>query len=225
MKNYSKQADVLTWLNNTGSAVASGAVVRVGAGLFGIAVTDIANGATGALQLTGQVILLKATGVVFAAGDPLFWSGTNCNKIGTNPRIGTAVAAEIAGATTCTVLLQPTILGDALSGQAEVVQFKFTTTGSNASPHVLVDAAFPFKAEIVDVTVQCTATVSDGTVQLDDGTTAITDAIIAATANAVTRAGTIAQATKTINAGGTLRAVKHATANAAVIYVTVRKVP
>ena len=225
MINYSKQADVMSWTNGTGSAVTSGSVVRVGSGIFGIAIADIANGATGALQLTGQVTLPKATGVAFAAGDPLYWNGTACNKVGTNPRIGTAVNAQISSATTCTVLLSPVIGGDVLSGQAEVVQFKFATGSGNASPHTLVDAAWPFKAEIVDVVVQCTATLSGGTVQLDNGTTAITNAIAAATADAVTRAGSIAQATKTLDVGATLRVLKNATGDSAVIYVTARKVP
>lgn len=48
-----------------------------------------------------------------------------------------------------------------------------------------------FDFEILDVSVRTDTTVTSSTVQVKNGTTAVTDAIASATAKAVTRAGTI----------------------------------
>lgn len=57
-----ERADRITWTNSTGSAVASGAIVRVGVTMVGVALVDIANGASGAVQIAGVFKVLKTGG-------------------------------------------------------------------------------------------------------------------------------------------------------------------
>lgn len=52
--------------------VASGGGVQVGAALFGIAATALAQGAVGAIELVGVYTLPKAAGAI-VAGDKLYW--------------------------------------------------------------------------------------------------------------------------------------------------------
>jgi len=65
--------------------------------------------------------------------------------------------------------------------------------------------------DIVDVSVHCAATNSNGTAQLRRGTTAITNAIACATANAIASAGTVAAAEISLNAGQTYNVKTNAT--------------
>ena len=65
MKNHKfpfPGSTAIDWTNGTGVAVASGAIVEID-GAFGIAATDIADGAVGILQTSGAFALPKATGV------------------------------------------------------------------------------------------------------------------------------------------------------------------
>lgn len=71
-KNYIKEGEVITWTNGTGSAVAAGAVVAIGQ-ILGVALVDIANGASGAVQLEGVFTAPKVSGAVIAAGESLVW--------------------------------------------------------------------------------------------------------------------------------------------------------
>lgn len=64
-----------------------------------------------------------------------------------------------------------------------------------------------FDFEIMDVVVHATATSGSGTATLRRSTTAMTDAIICATADAVTRAGSIIQAQKNITSAEVLNII------------------
>lgn len=70
--NYRQPGEVLTWTNGTGSAVASGQVVKIGQTL-GVALVDIANGASGSVAISGVFVVPKATSAVIAQGDPVLW--------------------------------------------------------------------------------------------------------------------------------------------------------
>jgi len=67
------------------------------------------------------------------------------------------------------------------------------------------DTVLADKFEVVDVTFRKDAAGAGNTVTVKNSATAITDAIVAATDKAVTRAGTIDTASNVIAAGGTLR--------------------
>lgn len=55
-----------------GSNISSGAVVKVG-GTLGVALTDIANGEQGAIQIEGVFTVPKVSGAVIAQGESLTW--------------------------------------------------------------------------------------------------------------------------------------------------------
>ena len=82
----------------------------------------------------------------------------------------------------------------------------------------------PFACEILDVIVQARATVSDGTVTVKAGATAITDAIIMASDKVITRAGTIDDSVSTLAAGATVTVDTANSADRGVVTLVVRRV-
>jgi len=77
--NYVQKGEVIDWTNGTGSAVSAGDVIEF-TDKIGIAETDIANGATGAVAVEGVFTLSKstdATAGVFAPGKKVNWDTTN----------------------------------------------------------------------------------------------------------------------------------------------------
>ena len=57
---------------NSGSAISSGDVVVIG-NIMGVAMTDIANGATGAIAIEKVFTLPKVAGAVIAQGEKVIW--------------------------------------------------------------------------------------------------------------------------------------------------------
>ena len=114
--NLVQDCGVKLWTNGTGSDVASGGIV-VASHLIGIALVDIANGATGSVGFTpGRVYsgVPKVTAAVFAVGEKLIWdsSAGKFDDAAATPSgdITGAVVAWVAGTssdTTCTVMLTP----------------------------------------------------------------------------------------------------------------------
>ena len=82
----------MSWTNGTGATVVSGQGVMVGT-VFGIAQDDIANGATGVLQIAGRFIVPKASGAgtAFTQGQLAAWDGGNKRATHTLPAAGLAV--------------------------------------------------------------------------------------------------------------------------------------
>ncbi|OGQ60751.1 MAG: hypothetical protein A3J24_06445 [Deltaproteobacteria bacterium RIFCSPLOWO2_02_FULL_53_8] len=76
MKNFIQEGKTLTYANATGSAILSGATVLVGKRL-GIAAVDIANAASGALEMDGVFNINKLSTDVVGQGDLLYWDDTN----------------------------------------------------------------------------------------------------------------------------------------------------
>lgn len=70
--NFVQPGDVITWTNATGAAVVSGQVVVVGATL-GVALVDIAIGASGSVRVEGVFSVPKVTTAVIAQGARLLW--------------------------------------------------------------------------------------------------------------------------------------------------------
>lgn len=102
-----KNGAVIDWVNGSGSAVAAGDVVPVG-NLIGIAVADIANGASGVLEVTGAWILPAVNNAAFAAGDLLYWDATAKKATKTeagNAVLGVCLAAKADTGTTCVCLI------------------------------------------------------------------------------------------------------------------------
>lgn len=89
----------------------------------------------------------------------------------------------------------------------ELFAMIFRLPGSVAKGTTTLIAVTPFKMRILYVIVQCDGAETGGTVLLDDGTTAITDAMICAVDQTIVEVGTINDAIADIASGGALRAV------------------
>jgi len=91
-------------------ALTSGQGALVGT-LFGVAMSDIANGVAGTFAIEGVHVLAKATGIAWTQGALLYWDNTNKNVTNvttSNTRIGIALIAAASGDTTGTVRLNGT---------------------------------------------------------------------------------------------------------------------
>ncbi|MCC6824009.1 MAG: DUF2190 family protein [Verrucomicrobia subdivision 3 bacterium] len=73
-ENYVQPGEVIEF-TNSGSAIAAGDVVRIGK-ILGVALVDIANGATGSVQITGVFTVAKVSGAVIAQGENLTWDAS-----------------------------------------------------------------------------------------------------------------------------------------------------
>lgn len=107
MKNQVQQGDAIYVTAPTGGVV-SGNGYQIGAALFGIAGASIVAGNTAALWVVGVFTLPKLSTDAWAVGDILYWDNTNfwiTKTVGSNLRIGVAVAANIATTTVGTVRL------------------------------------------------------------------------------------------------------------------------
>ena len=103
-KNFIKEGKILDY--TAGAATVSGQFVLVGA-IGGIAIADIANGATGAVQIEGVFSVPKASGAV-TQGAKLYWDATNSVLTTTssgNTIVGVAAAAAASGDATVQILL------------------------------------------------------------------------------------------------------------------------
>ena len=116
-KNFKLEGTVLDYTNGTGSDIASGDVVVMGAtgdATIGIALVAIANGASGAVQIDEGVFEVpKVSAAVFKQGESLIWD-KSAGKFDDNqatPATGDVSGAVIAaadganGETTCLIRL------------------------------------------------------------------------------------------------------------------------
>jgi predicted RecA/RadA family phage recombinase len=108
MKNYLQHGDTLS-LTAPAGGVVSGAPYLIGAGIFGVAVHSAAEGEAFELRRRGVFSgMPKASGAAWAEGAVLYWDNTAKNfttTVGSNTRVGAAVAAAASGDATGTVLL------------------------------------------------------------------------------------------------------------------------
>lgn len=101
--NYQQPGEVIDY-TNAGTAIAAGDVVRIGK-ILGVALVDIANGATGSVQISGVFTVPKVSAAVIAQGENLTWDASaaafddNAATPATGDVTGApAVAFEAAGA-------------------------------------------------------------------------------------------------------------------------------
>lgn len=112
--NYIQPGEVIDWVNGTGSAVISGQVVRVGK-VMGVALVAIANGATGAVQLTGVFEVPKVSGAVIAQGENLVW---DASAAAFDDNAATPASGDVSGA--------PAIAFEAAGNGVTSFKVKFT---------------------------------------------------------------------------------------------------
>lgn len=116
-KTLEQDHGVKLWTNGTGAAVVSGQLVKASHTL-GVALVDIANGATGSVDFTpGRVFsgVPKVAAAVFAVGEKLVWDASaaafdDSAAVAASGDVTGAAIAWVAGAnaeTTCTIMLTP----------------------------------------------------------------------------------------------------------------------
>jgi predicted RecA/RadA family phage recombinase len=112
---FQEVGEVKNWTNDSGGAVVTGQVVAMGA-LLGVAITNIASNAVGAVKITGVFNNMpKVAGTAWTVGKTLFWDvSTGKFDVGagaaTGDVTGVAVAweAALSGDTVGTVAFFPT---------------------------------------------------------------------------------------------------------------------
>lgn len=110
MENYHQRGDIIDFV--AGSTIVSGQLVAVG-DRVGVAVTDIANGATGAVRVDGVCEVPKASPLAITQGATLYFDATEgeltTSTDGTgslvNAAAGYAFAAALSADTTVLVKL------------------------------------------------------------------------------------------------------------------------
>jgi predicted RecA/RadA family phage recombinase len=75
MRNFAQLGNTLTITPNV--AVASGVGFLAGAGLFGVAATDVASGIPGEFLTEGVVTIAKTSALAIVPGTRLFWDAAN----------------------------------------------------------------------------------------------------------------------------------------------------
>ncbi len=106
MTNFVQDGAVILWANSTSTDVSAGDVVLVGT-IVGIAITDIAAGASGSLKVTGVFTLAGAAGA-WTQGDAVYWdaSASDFTKTSSgNTKAGIAWADKASATTTGNVLI------------------------------------------------------------------------------------------------------------------------
>lgn len=99
--NYVNDGLVVDY-TNSGSALSSGDVVRVGQQM-GVCLVDIANGATGSVALSGVFTVAKVSAAVIAQGESVIWDASasafddNLATPASGDVSGCCVAMEAAG--------------------------------------------------------------------------------------------------------------------------------
>nr|BDD46845.1 hypothetical protein 11 [bacterium] len=104
-KNFVQEGKVLDY-TASGSDISSGNLVIIGS-IAGIAISDIADGETGAVRIAGVFSIPKAA-VAVTQGAKLYWNTTNSNLTTTasgNTLVGVAAKAAASGDANVNLLL------------------------------------------------------------------------------------------------------------------------
>lgn len=118
-QNFKISGEVLELTNGTGSTIDSGTPMFVGR-LVGVALGDIANGATGRVKTEGVFVFTKETGSgkAITQGAPVAWDGSVVTKTLTgNKFLGYAVESKADGDATIEVCIDE--LGPQMPAQAD----------------------------------------------------------------------------------------------------------
>lgn len=112
--NYKQPGAVIQHANASGSTITSGSVVVVGK-ILGVALSDIANGATGPVQIEGVFVVPKVSTAVITAGANLLWDvSAKAFDIGT----AVAAAGDVSG--------PPAVAFEAAGSGVTTLAVKFT---------------------------------------------------------------------------------------------------
>lgn len=106
-KNLIQHGDSITWTNGTGSAVASGDIVAIN-DLIGVALTDIAAGASGTVATAGVFEVPAVTGTAISQGAKVYFDESEGHMTTTstdNTLAGIAWTAKASAGTVVQVRL------------------------------------------------------------------------------------------------------------------------
>ena len=110
MAQFIQELDRIDFKNATTEAIAVGDIVPIGK-MHGVAITDIAPNAVGAVKVTGCFEVTALASDSFAVGDVVYFDKTQkrATKTDTNPVLGIAISAKSASAKTVDVALWPNV--------------------------------------------------------------------------------------------------------------------
>ena len=114
MQNYVQAGKTITLTAPYAVSSGDGALVD---SIFGVAIADVANAASGEFQTCGVFTLTSLGTATFDQGAKVYWDDTNkrvTNSASGNYKIGVATVAKASGPTTATVRLD----GIALTAEA-----------------------------------------------------------------------------------------------------------
>lgn len=133
----------------------------------------------------------------------------------------TLSAVEAAKLNNSGVVAQDTAFGTELyntqtkqAGQPYCIRVAITADATGGQ-----SVTIPYNMYLIDMVVQCNATVSGGTVQLRNSTTAITDAVVMATNHAVTRVGTIDDDHEDLLTSDSINVITHGSTDRGTVYL------
>lgn len=142
MKNKIQEGGKIDIVAPSGG-LTSGQGVLIGAGLFGVASTDIAEGETGVIDTEGVFELPKVAGAL-SAGDIVRWNTSSdqvTETVSTFKQIGVVVEDAASGAATCKVKLVPGLLIGSIAldqidqgGATDTQALKWDDTGGVWAP-------------------------------------------------------------------------------------------
>lgn len=112
--NFVQPGEVIDWSNSTGSAVAAGAVVKINK-ILGVALVDIANGATGSVQITGVFTVPKVSAAVITQGESLTW---DVSAAAFDDQAATPASGDVTG--------PPAVAWEAAGNGVTAMKVKFT---------------------------------------------------------------------------------------------------
>ena len=112
--NYVTDGDVIDY--TAGANITSGSVVKIGQ-ILGVALVDIANGATGSVAIEGVFTAPKVSGAVIAKGESLTW---DVSAGAFDDNAATPATGDVTGA--------PAVAFEAAGNGVTSLKVKFTGT-------------------------------------------------------------------------------------------------
>ena len=112
--NYVTDGDVIDY--TAGANITSGSVVKIGQ-ILGVALVDIANGATGSVAIEGVFTVPKVSGAVIAKGESLTW---DASAAAFDDNAATPATGDVTGA--------PAVAFEAAGNGVTSLKVKFTGT-------------------------------------------------------------------------------------------------
>lgn len=205
--------DDLTAIDITNLPADGAGLLLINASAFAITLKHLSGG--GNLDLT--TIGGGTDDVVLNAGDTFAMALSGANMVRANAANSTIQALEN---------IEDSVGPDQLAVTTDfaAVPIVLTVPLGAGNPVAIYTTDAPFAFRVIGYSVLCTGANGGGTATLENGTTAITDAVACATDTNLTYAATIDDAQHEVAAGGSMRITKNAAGDTGIAYVTIVKI-